>query len=102
MSHCPVLQDPHYPQCADRGLFPEDTPAGEMLPADGRSRGKTGTERGTVLTLTTGYNQSVTGCGSQRRQCSCYSTKTHENSMILILKLNLTSLRNTYIKSCLR
>jgi len=25
----------------------------------------------------TGYNQSVTGCGSQRRQCSCYTTKTH-------------------------
>jgi len=24
----------------------------------------------------TGYNQRVTGCGSQRRQCSCYSTKT--------------------------
>ena len=23
----------------------------------------------------TGYKQSVTGCGSQRRQCSCYSTK---------------------------
>ena len=23
----------------------------------------------------TGYNQSATGCGSQRRQCSCYSTK---------------------------
>jgi len=26
----------------------------------------------------TGYNQSVTGCRSQRRQCSCYSTKTHD------------------------
>ena len=50
----------------------------------------------------TGYNQSVTSCGSQRRQCSCYSTKTHVNSMILILKLNLTSLRNIYIKSGLR
>jgi len=43
---------------------------------------------------TTGYNQSVTGRGSQRIQCSCYSTKTHVNSMILILKLNLISLRN--------
>ena len=40
--------------------------------------------------LPTGYNQSVTGCGSQRRQCSCYSMKIHVNSMILILKLNLT------------
>jgi len=28
--------------------------------------------------VTTGYNQSVTGCRSQRRQCSCYSTKTHD------------------------
>jgi len=46
----------------------------------------------------TGYNQSVTCCGSQRRQCSCNSTKTYVNSMILILKLNLTSLRNaTYV-----
>jgi len=44
----------------------------------------------------TGNNQSVIGCGSQRRQCSCYSTKTHINSMILILKLNLTSLWETY------
>jgi len=25
--------------------------------------------------ISTGFNQSVTGCGSQRRQCSCYSTK---------------------------
>jgi len=50
----------------------------------------------------TGYNQSVTGCGSQRRQGSCNSTKTHVNSMILILRLNLTSLRNIYIKSGLR
>jgi len=50
----------------------------------------------------TGYNQSVTGCGSQRRQCSCYSTKTHVNSMIVIFKLNLISLRNIYIKSGLR
>ena len=52
--------------------------------------------------ILTGYKQSVTGCGSQRRQCSCYSTKTHVNSMILILKLNLTSLKNIYIKSGLR
>jgi len=43
----------------------------------------------------TGYNQSVTGSGSQRRQCSCYSTKTHVNSMIIILKLNLTSYKFT-------
>ena len=52
-----------------------------------------------TLVVSTGYNQSVTDCGSQRRQCSCYSTKTHVNSMILIFKLNLTSLRNIYIKS---
>ena len=56
----------------------------------------------TLQAILTGYNQSVTGCGSQRRQCSCYSTKTHVNSMILILKLNLTSLRNIYMKSGLR
>jgi len=36
------------------------------------------------------------------KTCSCYTTKTHVNSMILILKLNLTSLRNIYIKSGLR
>jgi len=30
----------------------------------------------------TGYNQSVTGCGSQRRHCSCYSTKTHPHPQI--------------------
>jgi len=34
------------------------------------------------------------------KTCSCYSTKTHINSVILILKLNLTSLRNKYIKMC--
>jgi len=49
-----------------------------------------------------GYKQSVTGCGSQRRQCSCYSMKTHVNSMILIVIFNLTLLRNIYIKSGLR
>jgi len=52
--------------------------------------------------LTTGPLGTIKGCGSQRRQCSCYSTKTHVNSMILILKLNLTSLRNIYMKSGLR
>jgi len=55
--------------------------------------------------MSTGYNQSVTGCRSQRRQCSCYSMKSRVNSMILILKLNLTSLRNIniiLIKSGLR
>ena len=31
--------------------------------------------------------------------CSCYSTKTHVNSMILVLKLNLTSLSTTHILS---
>ena len=46
-----------------------------------------------TVTLT-GYNQSFTGCGSLRRQCSCYSTKTDIKSVILILKLNKTSLRN--------
>jgi len=34
------------------------------------------------------------------KKCSCYSTKTHINSAILILKLNLTSLRNIYINMC--
>ena len=34
------------------------------------------------------------------KKCSCYSTKTHINSVILILKLNLTSLTNIYIKMC--
>ena len=31
------------------------------------------------------------------KTCSCYSTKTHVNSMILILKLNSTSLSTTHI-----
>jgi len=35
-----------------------------------------------TLTFITGYNQSVTGCGSQRRQCSFYSTKTHVNHWV--------------------
>jgi len=47
----------------------------------------------------TGYKQNVTGCGSQRKQCSFYSTKSNVNSMILILKYNLTSLWNIHIKS---
>jgi len=34
------------------------------------------------------------------KSCSCNSTKTYINSLILILKLNLTSLRNIYIKMC--
>jgi len=34
------------------------------------------------------------------KTCSCYSTKTHINSVILFLKLNLTLLRNKYIKMC--
>jgi len=29
-----------------------------------------------ITSIHTGYNQSVTGCGFQRKQCSCYSTKT--------------------------
>ena len=48
------------------------------------------------ISVPTGYNQSVTGCGSQRRQCSCYSTKFNVNSMILILKLNMISMRNIF------
>jgi len=32
------------------------------------------------------------------KSCSCYSTKTFVNSVILILKVNLTSIRNIYIK----
>jgi len=55
-----------------------------------------------LLHKITGYKQRVTGCGSQRRQCSCYSMKTYVNSVILILKLNLTSMRNKYIKIGLR
>ena len=31
----------------------------------------------------TGYNQSVTSCGSQGKQCSCYSTKTNVNSNLI-------------------
>ena len=34
------------------------------------------------------------------KTCSCYSTKTYVDSVILILKLNVTSLRNIYIKMC--
>ena len=34
------------------------------------------------------------------KTCSCYSMKTRINSMILILKLNLTSLRNIYTLKC--
>ena len=34
------------------------------------------------------------------KTCSCNSTKTHINSAILILKLNLTSLRNIYTNLC--
>jgi len=34
------------------------------------------------------------------KTCSCYSTKTYINSVILTLKLNFTSLRNIYIKMC--
>jgi len=36
------------------------------------------------------------------KTCSCYSTKTYVNSMILDLKLNSTLLRNIYFKSGLR
>ena len=34
------------------------------------------------------------------KTCSCHSTKTYVDSLILILKLNSTSLRNIYIKMC--
>jgi len=34
------------------------------------------------------------------KTCSCYSTKTYVDSVILILKLNLTLSRNIYIKMC--
>jgi len=34
------------------------------------------------------------------KTCSCYPTKTHINSVILILKLNLTSLRNIHKNVC--
>ena len=49
--------------------------------------------------LFNGYNQNVTSCGSQTKTCSCYSTKTHINSVILILKLNLT-FWETYTLKC--
>jgi len=48
-----------------------------------------------VLAKTAGCKRSVTGCGSQPSR-----VKTFVNSVTLILKLNLTSIRNTYIKSC--
>ena len=35
-----------------------------------------------------------------KKTCSCYSTKTHIHSVILILKLNLTSLKKTYTLKC--
>jgi len=56
------------------------------------------------VAISTGYKQIVTGCASQWKQSSCNSTKTNVNSMILILKFNLTSLRKIYcnIKSGLR
>jgi len=47
----------------------------------------------------TGYNQSVTGCGSQQRQCSCYSSIIYVDSVFLALNLKLTLLRNIYIES---
>ena len=53
-----------------------------------------------TLSNLTGYNQSVTGCGSQRRHVVVTQRKLHISSVILILKLNLTSLRNVYIKMC--
>ena len=34
------------------------------------------------------------------KTCSCYSTKTYVNNVILILKLSLTSMGNIYIKRC--
>jgi len=49
--------------------------------------------------LNTGYNQRL-WFSTKTCTCSCYSTKTYANSAILILKLNLTSLRNIYIKMC--
>ena len=55
--------------------------------------------RAHTWTSVTRYKQRVTGCGSQQKQCSCYSTESNVNSMILILKFYLTSLRNIYIKS---
>jgi len=51
------------------------------------------------VSIDTGYNQSVTGCGSQRKHVVVTQGKNVE-SVILILKLNLTSLRNICIKMC--
>ena len=42
-----------------------------------------GVYRQTRVSIVTGYNQSVTGCGSQRKQFSCYSTKTNVNSNLV-------------------
>ena len=39
-------QDPHHTQCSNRRLLPEDSAAGEMLPADVRSDGQERTARG--------------------------------------------------------
>ena len=50
------------------------------------------------LSLSLLWNMLFTNLNS----CSCYSTKAHINSMIFIHKLNLTSLRNIYIKCSLR
>ena len=47
-----------------------------------------------LLPETTGYNQSVTDCGSQRRHVVVTQQK------LLILKLYLTSLRNIYTNLC--
>jgi len=35
------------------------------------------------LDLITGYNQRITGCGSQRRQCCCYLTTQYLISFII-------------------
>jgi len=46
----------------------------------------------------TGYNQSFTGCGSQRKQCSCYSTKTNVHSNLIGLHWEKYTLKVVFVE----
>jgi len=48
--------------------------------------------------VVTGYNQSVTGCGSQQKQCSCYSTKTNVHSNLIRLRWETYTLKVVFIE----
>ena len=50
------------------------------------------------IQVPTGYNQSVTGCGSQRKQCSCYSTKTNVNSNLICLRWETYTLEVVFVE----